>query len=138
MAPSLPRRSYATWRSDFFTAAEITAGLGEPLADPDGDRLANLIEFVTKSNPRRASKSPVKISFPAAGKVRFSYERRADLVAADYQISLGVSASLTAWPTVPPSATLPTDNATVELIHDLDLPAAGRFFGRLRAAPGTP
>ena len=124
--------SYETWRSDFFTAEEITAGLGDPLADADGDRLENLIEYLTKSNPRRASKSPVTVSFPAAGKVRFSYERRTGDTA-PYSIALQSSAALAAWSAPAPTTTFPTDNAAIEIAHDFDLPPGEKFFARLRA-----
>jgi len=132
-APVAAGLTYEKWRSDFFTAEEITAGLGEPLADPDGDRLENLIEYLTKSSPRRATQSPVRVSFPAAGRVRFSYELRAGDTA-PYGVVLQSSQDMTAWPAAAPAATLPTDNATVELVHDFDLPSGGKLFGRLRAS----
>jgi hypothetical protein len=127
--------SFENWRGDFFTAEEITAGLADPLADPDGDRLENVFEYLTKSNPRRATQSPVRVSFPQAGKVRFSYELRAGETA-PWSLALQTSAGLGAWAAAAPTGTPSTDNATVEQVHDFDLPPDGRLFGRLRAVSG--
>jgi hypothetical protein len=41
------------WRQEYFTAAEISAGiLTQPAADPDVDGLPNFLEFAIASNPR--------------------------------------------------------------------------------------
>ncbi len=125
--------TYETWRSDFFSAEEVSAGLAEPRADPDGDRLENIFEYLTKSNPRRATQSPVRIGFPAPGRVRFSCELRAGDTA-PFSLALQVSQSLGEWTDASPVATLPTDNATVELVYEFDLPPGGKLFARLRAA----
>lgn len=44
--------NYATWRARFFSAAEITAGLGDQDEDPDGDGLDNLMEYALGMHPR--------------------------------------------------------------------------------------
>lgn len=126
---------YADWLRDHFTPAEIASGSGTgPNADPDGDRLENLIEFLTKSNPRRISVSPVRVSIPAAGKIRYTWDRRAD-AGGEFGIALQVSGSLNAWTNPPVTATLPTDRATVEVVQDIEVTGAASHFGRLRAAP---
>ena len=72
------------------------------------------------------------VSFPAAGKVRFSYERRTGDTA-PYSIALQSSAALAAWSAPAPTTTFPTDNAAIEIAHDFDLPPGEKFFARLRA-----
>lgn len=125
--------SYAEWRGDFFTAAEVVDGLGDPNADPDGDSLENLVEYATKSNPRKHSSHPVSVSFPEPGKVRFAYERRSGMNVMDY----GPTLELIPAPGVPylPTAVVATGNATQRLEYDLPMPTGGRLFSRLKVGP---
>ena len=55
-----------TWRTSHFTANEITAGLAADSADPDGDSLDNLTEYILGSDPRAFTPQPLALT-PAAG-----------------------------------------------------------------------
>jgi hypothetical protein len=56
----------ASWRSAHFSAAEITAGLADDTANPDGDDLNNLKEYILGTDPRAFSQPPLVIA-PVAG-----------------------------------------------------------------------
>src|SRR5690606_18963406 len=44
--------TYDTWLTEFFSAAEISAGLADPDADPDGDGITNFMEYAWGTNPK--------------------------------------------------------------------------------------
>ena len=129
------RISLESWSRDFFTAEEITAGLiTGPLADPDADGLVNVVEFLTKSNPRRPSSPPITLSFPLPGKVRFHWERRAGDTSG-YRIELQTSLDAISWTSSAGSSSGPDNRAKVQAWYDVDLAGATRRFARLRATP---
>lgn len=49
--PSAPT-SWHVWQLENFTFAELDAGLGAEMSDPDSDGLSNLMEFAIQTNPR--------------------------------------------------------------------------------------
>lgn len=127
---------YPEWVRDHFTAGELADGAGSGmLDDPDGDGLANLVEFLTKSDPRRASAPPVRVEFPEPGVVRYRWERRVD-VEEGYEIGLQ-SGSGAGWVHPPVTAVFATGRATEEVVQDQAVPGLRSHFARLRAAPVT-
>ncbi len=127
--------SLAAWSRDYFTSEEITVGLiTGPLADPDTDGLANVIEFLTKSNPRQPSSPPITVSFPLPGKVRFIWERRAGSVTG-YRVEFQTSSDGTNWTSPPGNQSAPDSRAKVQVTHDFDMPGMTKRFARLRAVP---
>lgn len=88
--------TYAAWLGDYFTAAEIADPLVTgALTNPEGDGMANVTEYATRTNPRKSSNHPVKVAALPGGGVRFTWERRAD--AADVAGVLQVSTNMQSW-----------------------------------------
>jgi hypothetical protein len=124
--------SFVEWQGDFFTPEELAnAQISGPMADPDGDGLANLLEYLTVSDPRHLSPNPLTIASTSAGAVRFQWTQRPD--ATGPLPALQLSPGLHNWGAAPPvTATNSTTLAVV--LPTLDLPAplaASRQFARL-------
>ncbi len=76
-AIEVPASGYEIWRDLNFTAEQIAAGEGDPLADPDGDGLANLLEYATGSSPLEASPPPLAIRV-VGNEVVLEFQRTGD------------------------------------------------------------
>ncbi len=131
---TVPGITYAAWLRDYFTAAEIADPLVTgPLANPDVDGMPNLTEYATRTNPRKASQNPVKISVLPDGTTRFSWECRAD--APDVTGTLELSTDLKSWlPATAPGVTLTSANTTSGTVRQTaeSTPATGFRFARLK------
>ena len=94
-AISIPPSGYELWREANFSEAQIAAGDGDPLADPDGDGLANLMEYATGSPPLSPSANPLTIS-QADGEaiLRFRQVADAELI---YRVVASNDLSLGSW-----------------------------------------
>jgi len=126
--------TYAAWLGDYFTAAEIADPLVTgALANPEGDGMANATEYATRTNPRKSSNHPVKVSALPGGGVRFTWERRAD--ALDVAGVLQVSTNMQSWKAASgPGIMVSEANTTRGTIRQtVDCTAAtGIRFARLR------
>lgn len=123
--------SFAEWQSDFFTDAELAnPQISGPMADPDGDGLANLLEYLTVSDPRRASPNPLTVSLTPGGTVRYQWSQRPD--AAGPLPVLQLSPELQSWAASGPPTAVPTTRAVVLQTVDLPTPLPSlRRFARL-------
>jgi autotransporter-associated beta strand protein len=139
---------------DAYTAWAALAGLtgndALSTADPDGDAVQNLLEFVLGSSPTAASTSalPTSVSVPNSLALSFS---RADAAESLVTLTIQVSDDLQSWPpitefTVPAASdltgTLPvgatvivTENGTAPDIVEVRIPqaAANKRFIRVKA-----
>jgi hypothetical protein len=126
--------TFAAWLGDYFTPAEIADPLiTGPLANPEGDGMANLTEYATRTNPRKASQNPVKVASLPDGGVRFTWELRAD--ANDVTGELQLSSTLQSWqPASGPGITVTSANTTRgTILQTVDCtPATGIRFARLK------
>lgn len=119
------------WRSAYFTAAEITAGLAEDLADADGDGLANIIEWAVGTDPRTANTLPAA-ALDATGHLTLTLTRPKALP--DVLYFGEATGALTEWPTsVPLEILADGDPQTIRLTDPLGTSDGGQRFLRLRA-----
>ncbi|MES2708396.1 MAG: lamin tail domain-containing protein [Verrucomicrobiota bacterium] len=125
--------TFAEWLTDFFNPEELgDSRISAPLADPDGDGLANILEYLTVSHPRRISPNPVTVSQPEPGKIRFEWPLRPDATGSLPELRL--SPDLKTWTGSGGATTVPTTTGII--LQRLDQPApAGPRFARLTVTP---
>ena len=109
MAPEL---TFASWRAARFSLAQIDDPLqAGPGADPDDDRVVNLLEYAFALNPLAADQALFSASFArgATGAFTASYERVRN--GSDLVYSWSASADLVNWHAVTPSNVVIITNA---------------------------
>lgn len=67
------------WRAQFYSANEITEGLGNPGADDDGDGLPTVFEYIFDRNPRQPDRADELACTVTDGHTAFSFERAANV-----------------------------------------------------------
>lgn len=82
------------WLAMHFTAEELGQSLGQPIADPDGDGITNLLEYALDCDPRSASTLPLTL-ISDDFIWTFTYSRPAHR--ADITYAVEVSADLEEW-----------------------------------------
>lgn len=114
-----PEPGFAFWREQLFAAGQLEAGVGEPLADPDEDGLANLLEYGFGSDPLSAGPAggvfgagtvlpgggvfgsagrPV-VALDAEGKPTLVFARLSPAWASDVDYAVEFSSDLICWRT---------------------------------------
>ena len=66
-------QTLGSWRAAHFTNEEIESGLAADLADADGDRLSNLLEYALGSNPRAVT--PALVPTLEEGRLTLTFTR---------------------------------------------------------------
>lgn len=137
---------FAAWQQEQFGTDAGNPAIAGDLADPDGDGVTNLLEYVTGHNPKVSNTdAPLLVAVvPANGdnpaSVQLQFHRRKG--AADAQLLLQSASALTTAPNTPwtsqdPAALTPTivdlDAQTERWTVTLSLPGAGTAFYRLKA-----
>lgn len=76
----LGRETRLTWRYRHFSLVELAdEAVSGDLADPDGDGMANLLEFALGADPRKGDPSALpRLRAPAAGRARLAFRRQRD------------------------------------------------------------
>lgn len=120
----------AHWRSAHFTAAEITAGLADDVADANFDGLLNILEYTLGTDPRAATTLPAA-AFDATGHLTLTLSRPKALPGVLY---FGEATNdLSTWPTsVPIEILTDGDPQTIRLTDPLGTTDSSRRFLRLR------
>ncbi len=118
------------WRSAHFTPAEITAGLADDAADPDGDGLSNFLEWTLGMDPRIANFLPAPV-LDANGRLTLTFTRPKSLPGVLY---IGeATGDLGSWPTnVPIEIIADGDPQTVRLTDPFGTADSPARFLRLR------
>ena len=128
---------YGDWQAAHFTAAQITAGLADPGADPDGDAMTNQQEFAFGLNPNSgASVNPVTVPLDkTTGKFRYTRGATTGL-----SYSVWTSTNLVNWDgpaAVTEEVVVPPDANQVETVEvtltGYSSPPGGRLFVRVQA-----
>ncbi len=108
----LPSMDYAYWQASAMVGAE--EGQTSPQADPDGDGLVNLVEYLQRTDPLIPDAYQPTVSVKAAGltagepgSVSFRFPSRPD--ATDYRLALDLSPNLQDWRT---QSTEPANGST--------------------------
>ncbi|WP_345783386.1 FAD-dependent oxidoreductase [Luteolibacter sp. SL250] len=132
-------RPFDDWRHSKFNAAHLNdPSISGDLADPDGDGLNNLLEFVSGSEPQAGDPTPPgtrgSIVIGAAGYQTLTFRRR---ISPDISCVAEVSPDLVDWRSDPGAVELTTmeDDGRMRTIQARDLTpetAAGKRFIRLR------
>lgn len=143
--------SYAAASGTDYTAwADGFPGLSNPapFADPDGDGIANVLEYVLGGDPTVASTAVLPTVAEDEGDLVFTFVRRTASKSTTVQ-TFQYGTALAGWTNVPVPATSAGNVTvianspaagveTVVITIDADEAINGRLFGRLQVAPATP
>jgi hypothetical protein len=125
--------SFSDWRRRHFDPSRTDYdAISAPLADPDADRLSNVIEYAMGLRPLEADALPLRL-VTLTGQRFLEYERRAG--APDAAILAECASGGSAWSLLdnPPLPPVPNDRGAVTV--RIPLPAAGpSAFYRLKIA----
>jgi hypothetical protein len=124
---------------DRWEAAHLGPFGGDLAADPDGDGLPSVMEYIFGTAAGKATADPREVGVTEAGLVRLVFPRRAGLAPGWYAYQ--VASDLDTWGTVTPvSETVMTtqtiDGVEIETVEVLiEMPAGGAGYVRLVAPP---
>jgi cyclophilin family peptidyl-prolyl cis-trans isomerase len=132
--------NFASFQLTHFTVEELAnPAISGPTADPDGDGLANLLEYALGLAPKTANASGLPEVAASAGEWTYTYTRPSDR--ADITYAVERSTDLTSWTTADVTHELvSTDAATGTQTWRARVPlttGANGFF-RLKVERGTP
>jgi subtilisin family serine protease len=97
-----PRDSFNVWSAQQFAVESMlfessAAAKWAPTADPDGDGVANLVEFLSGTDPLRAGKPVTSTAVdPSFGRA-FLFQTRADLGGTSYRVESATSLAAPNW-----------------------------------------
>ena len=122
--------SWEDWQAEHFDALERRfQSLSGPLADPDGDNRANILEYGQATHPRRPDSTAIPL------KIGDSLTFARSPTAADATWHIEHSSDLVSWQAISPTGweMLPTEHPEVETITVPYPQEPGMNFLRLRA-----
>jgi fibronectin type 3 domain-containing protein len=132
-APVLLLAPIESWRLTHF-GSTANNGSGADSADPDGDGLANLLEYALGADPGVATAAPYQLQF-SNGVLRLVFERIAD---PDLVYEVQASSDFAAWNAIWSSSGDDNTEGVVVVPDDTPLSAGTRRFLRLRVSASVP
>jgi hypothetical protein len=128
-AIDIPPSGYQIWRDAAFTQIQIDAGDAAPDADPDGDGLANLLEYAAGQPPLLSSAAPLTLTRADASSVLLEFNRIAD-PELRYRVEATDNLGLSPWPDLVFES---SGAGNLEKLVELSQPlSSGQRFFRLR------
>jgi hypothetical protein len=128
-AIEVPPSGYQIWRDAAFTQIQIDAGDAAPDADPDGDGLANLLEYAAGQPPLLSSAAPLTLTRADASSVLLEFNRIAD-PELRYRVEATDNLGLSPWPDLVFES---SGAGNLEELVELSQPlSSGKRFFRLR------
>jgi hypothetical protein len=128
-AIEVPPSGYQIWRDAAFTQIQIDAGDAAPDADPDGDGLANLLEYAAGQPPLLSSAAPLTLTRADASSVLLEFNRIAD-PELRYRVEATDNLGLSPWPDLVFES---SGAGNLEKLVELSQPlSSGQRFFRLR------
>lgn len=129
LAAITPSTPWHTWLAARFSTSALTnTALTSDLADPDGDGVANLLEYATAKNPWSNDSSSLGAPL-VSGMLEFIYTR--NKTATDVSYTVEWSDDLAIWSAAGVTQSVLTDGATTQEIKALVPATVGRRFVRL-------
>ncbi len=130
--PITPTAAYSTWIDGYYPASNDSAVIASS-ADPDGDGLANSVEYVLGTSPASATQSSLPTLERTSTTVTFRFTRSKAAGAAGFASSVQYSTDLgtNGWTTATPAMTSVLDSGDNEIVT-VSLPAtSSTLFARL-------
>ena len=123
-AITIQDKPFDTWRFVNFSNSELSnPAISSETADPDGDQLANLLEYAIALNPRISSISPVTAA-QSGGYLTIASPK--NTAATDILWTAEVTGDLTTWQSLLPTVNTPSNFAASDFVRSDE--AAQRFI----------
>ncbi|MGJ8724058.1 MAG: endonuclease I family protein [Roseibacillus sp.] len=130
--------TFGKWQLESFSLAQIGDDLlSGPEADPDQDGYANLVEFVSNSDPLSTQSEPFSESEIEGGNLVLRYRKVRNLELSGYSYRWEVSSDLESWMNAPQTATEEVDEGEAAIESLTFSGANDRYFWRLSIGSGS-
>lgn len=126
------QKPYATWAASAFTLAQrVSATFTDPLADPNGDGVSNLLAYATGISPTAGIGTP--LPFIASSGVDYTFTYQRNTTATDVTYAIQRTQDFASWTTVTTTDTVVSTVGNIQTIRaTLPTVAGVPWFYRLQ------